>query len=123
MSIGVQGFDNGASFGASSDDVKARHNGYNTAITWAMGNLTLGVGYSHQELVRGTRAQDVATVLPDANAGNVREDNITMIGLGYDMGGGISTYIQLSNNEHTDGDPTTAEVDPQVLFAGINIGF
>ena len=123
MSVGVQGFDNGASFGASSDDVKARHNGYNTAITWAMGNLTLGVGYSHQELVRGTRAQDVATVLPDANAGNVREDNITMIGLGYDMGGGISTYIQLSNNEHTDGDPTTAEVDPQVLFAGINIGF
>jgi hypothetical protein len=123
MTVGLQGFDNGASFGASTDDVKAKHNGYNTAITWAMGNITLGVGYSHQELVRGTRAQSAATTLTSAAAGNVREDNITMIGLGYDMGGGISTYVQLSNNDHSDGDHATTEVDPQVLFAGINIGF
>jgi len=121
LSVGVNGFDNGASFGASSDDVKARHSGYNTGITWAMGNITLGVGYSHQELVRGTRA--LASLAGTGAAGDVAEDNITMIGLGYDMGGGISTYIQLSNNDHTDGNPLTAEVDPQVLFAGINIGF
>jgi hypothetical protein len=46
-----------------------------------------------------------------------------MVGIGYDMGGGISTYVQLSSNDHTDGDATTVEVDPQVLFAGISIGF
>jgi hypothetical protein len=123
MTVGLHGYDNGASFGASSDAIKASNNGYNTAITWAMGNITLGVGYSHQELTRGTRAQAAATTLTSAAAGNVREDNITMIGLGYDMGGGISTYVQLSNNDHSDGDHATTELDPQVLFAGINIGF
>ena len=123
MTVGISGHDNGASFGASTDTDKATSSGYNTAITWAMGNITLGVGYSHQELVRGTRAQSAATTLTSAAAGNVREDNITMIGLGYDMGGGISTYVQLSNNDHSDGDHATTEVDPQVLFAGINIGF
>ena len=123
MSVGLQGFDNGASFGASSDDVKAQHSGYNTAITWAMGNLTVGVGYSHQELARGTRAQAAATTLTAATASNVREDSITMLGIGYDMGGGISTYVQLSSNDHSDGDHVTDEVDPKVLFAGISIGF
>jgi len=39
------------------------------------------------------------------------------------MGGGVSTYVQLSNNMHDDGDALTAEVDPQVLFAGISLGF
>ena len=109
-------------FGASERGA-ALFSGYNTAITWAMGNMTLGLGYSHQELVRGTAAQAAATTLTSAAAGNVREDNITMVGVGYDMGGGISTYVQLSNNDHTDGDHTTTEVDPQVLFAGISIGF
>jgi hypothetical protein len=123
MTVGVHGFDNGDSFGAASDADKAKHNGYNTAVTWNMGNITLGVGYSHQELVRGTAAQAAATTLTSAAAGNVREDNITMVGVGYDMGGGISTYVQLSNNDHTDGDHATTEVDPQVLFAGISIGF
>jgi len=122
MSIGLHGFDNGASFGASSDDDKARHNGWNSAVTWAMGNLTLGVGYSHQELVRGTRALAAITGGTGA-AGDVAQDNITMIGVGYDMGGGISTYVQLSNNNHEDGNVSTSEVNPQVLFAGINIGF
>ena len=122
MSIGLHGFDNGASFGASSDDDKARHNGWNSAVTWAMGNLTLGVGYSHQELVRGTRALAAITG-GTGKAGDVAQDNITMVGVGYDMGGGISTYVQLSNNNHEDGNVSTSEVNPQVLFAGINIGF
>jgi hypothetical protein len=121
MSVGLQGFDNGASFGASSDDDKARHNGYNTAITWAMGNITVGVGFSHQENVRGTRALAAITG-GTGTADQVAEDNVTMIGIGYDMGGGVSTYVQLSNNEHEDGNLSTTEADPQVLFAGINIG-
>jgi len=123
MTVGLHGYDNGDSFGAATDAIKAKNSGYNTAVTWAMGNITLGVGYSHQELVRGTSAQAAATTLTSAAAGNVREDNITMVGIGYDMGGGISTYVQLSNNDHTDGDHATTEVDPQVLFAGISIGF
>jgi hypothetical protein len=123
MTVGVHGYDNGDSFGASTDTDKAANSGYNTAITWAMGNVTLGAGYSHQELARGTSAQAAATTLTSAAAGNVREDNITMIGIGYDMGGGVSSYVQLSSNDHSDGDHATTEVDPQVLFAGINIGF
>jgi hypothetical protein len=123
MTLGFAGYDNGESFGASTDSQKASNSGYNIAATWAMGNITLGLGYGHQELTRGTRAQAAATTLTSADAGNVREDNTTMIGIGYDMGGGISTYVQLSNNDHSDGDHATTEVDPQVLFAGINIGF
>jgi len=123
MTVGVHGYDNGDSFGASSDTDKAKNSGYNTAITWVMGNITVGVGYSHQELARGTRAQAAATTLTAAAASNVREDNITMLGIGYDMGGGISTYVQLSSNDHSDGDVTTDEVDPKVLFAGVSIGF
>ena len=123
MTVGVHGYDNGDSFGASTDTDKAANSGYNTAITWAMGNITLGAGYSHQELARGTSAQAAATTLTAAAAGNVREDNITMIGIGYDMGGGVSSYVQLSSNDHSDGDHATTEVDPQVLFAGISIGF
>ena len=121
MTVGVHGYDNGDSFGHAGDADKASNNGYNTAVTWAMGNLTLGVGYSHQELTRGTGAAAAASAA--STASQVREDNITMVGLGYDMGGGVSTYVQLSNNDHTDGDHATTEVDPQVLFAGISIGF
>jgi len=123
LTLGLSGFDNGASFGASGDAIKAKNNGWNVAATWQMGNIQLGAGYSHQELVRGTRAQAAATTLTSAAAGNVREDNFTTIGIGYDMGGGVSTYVQLSNNDHSDGDHATTEVDPQVLFAGISIGF
>ena len=88
-----------------------------------MGNITVGVGYAHQELVRGTRAQAAATTLTSAAANNVREDTITMVGIGYNMGGGVSSWVQLSSNEHSDGDHATTEVDPQVIFAGITLGF
>jgi hypothetical protein len=123
MSIGAHIYDNGDSFGAASDAVKASESGYTVMATYNMGNLTVGAGMAHQELVRGTRAQALATTLTGANAGNVREDNITMVGIGYNMGGGVSTYIQLNNMDHTDGDHATTEVDPQVLFAGISLGF
>jgi len=122
-SVGFAGYDNGDSFGASGDAIKASDSGYNVSATYVMGNITLGVGYSHQEVVRGTKAQAAATTLTSAAAGNVREDNFTVIGLGYDMGGGISTYVQFSDNNHSDGDHATTEVDPQVIFAGISIGF
>jgi hypothetical protein len=56
-------------------------------------------------------------------AGDVAEDSVTMFGIGYDMGGGVNSYIQLSNGDHSDGDHATTEVDPQVLFMGISLGF
>jgi hypothetical protein len=121
--LGISGFDNGASYGASGDAVKAEHSGWNVSATHSMGNITIGAGYSHQQLTRGTMAQAAATTLTSANAGNVREDNFTTIGIGYDMGGGVNTFVQLSNNDHSDGDHATTEVDPQVLFAGISLGF
>jgi hypothetical protein len=123
MTIGLAGYDNGASWGASTDTQKANSSGWNSSIVWVMGNISVGAGYNHQELTRGTRAQAAATTLTSADAGNVREDNHTFVGVGYDMGGGVNTYVQLSNNDHSDGDHATTEVDPQVLFAGINIGF
>jgi hypothetical protein len=121
--LGVAGYDNGDSFGASGDTVKASDSGYNVNIVHAMGNITVGAGFSHQAIVRGTRAQAAATTLTSAAAGNVREDNFTYFGIGYDMGGGVNTYVQFSDNDHDDGDLVTNEADPQVLFAGINIGF
>ena len=123
LAMGVHVYDNGDSFGASTDAVKAKESGYTVSATYAMGNITVGVGYAHQELVRGTRAQARATTLTSADAGNVREDSVTMIGIGYNMGGGVNTYVQLSSNDHSDGDHATTEVDPQVLFAGISLGF
>jgi len=123
MAFGIHAYDNGESFGASTDAVKAKESGYTVMATYNMGNITVGAGIAHQELVRGTKAQSTATTLTSAAAGNVREDNITMVGIGYNMGGGVSTYIQLNNMDHTDGDHATTEVDPQVLFAGISLGF
>ena len=121
MSIGFAGYDNGASWGASTDAQKANSSGYSSNIIWVMGNITVGAGFTHQELTRGTRA--ATSALAAGTAANVREDNFTYFGVGYDMGGGVSTYVQLSNNMHDDGDALTAEVDPQVLFAGISLGF
>jgi hypothetical protein len=121
--LGISGFDNGASYGASGDAIKAAHSGWNVSATHNMGSITIGAGFSHQELTRGTSAQAAATTLTSAAAGNVREDNFTTIGIGYDMGGGVSSFVQLSNNDHSDGDHATTEVDPQVLFAGISLGF
>ena len=123
MAFGIHAYDNGDSFGASTDAVQAKESGYTVMATYNMGNITVGAGIAHQELVRGTKAQSTATKLTSADAGNVREDNITMVGVGYNMGGGVSTYIQLNNMDHTDGDHATTEVDPQVLFAGISLGF
>ena len=123
IALGIHAYDNGDSFGASTDAVQAKESGYTVMATYNMGNITVGAGIAHQELVRGTKAQTTATTLTSAAAGNVREDNITMIGVGYNMGGGVSTYIQLNNMDHTDGDHATTETDPQVLFAGISLGF
>ena len=123
LSMGIHAYDNGESFGASGDAVKASESGYTVSATYAMGNITVGAGYAHQEMVRGTRAQARATTLTGAAAGNVREDTVTMVGIGYNMGGGVNTFVQLSNNDHSDGDHATTEVDPQVLFAGITLGF
>jgi len=123
MAFGIHAYDNGESFGASTDAVKAKESGYTVMATYNMGNITVGAGVAHQELVRGTKAQANATTLTGAAAGNVREDNVTMIGIGYNMGGGVNSYIQLNNLDHTDGDHATTEVDPQVLFAGISLGF
>ena len=123
IAMGVHAYDNGDSFGSAGDAVKAKESGYTVSATYAMGNITVGAGYAHQELVRGTRAQNTATTLTSAAAGNVREDSVTMLGIGYNMGGGVNTYVQLSNIDHSDGDHATTEVDPQVLFAGISLGF
>ncbi|MFL2682596.1 MAG: porin [Alphaproteobacteria bacterium] len=123
ISFGAHVFDNQDSFGSAGDAVKAKHSGYTFASEYAMGSITVGAGYAHQELVRGTRAQARATTLTAADAGNVREDTLTYVGIGYNMGGGVNTYIQLNNMNHSDGDHATTEADPQVLFAGISLGF
>ena len=122
MTIGFAGFDNGASFGASSDTDKANNSGWNSSVTWAMGNITIGAGFNHQENTRGTRAF-AATTGATGLAPDVREDNHTFFGIGYDMGGGVNTFVQLSSNDHDDGNHVTDEVDPKVLFAGISLGF
>ncbi len=118
IAVGLMAFDNGDSWGQAEDTDKAAHSGYNMQATYNMGNITVGVGYAHEEKALGTLN---AT---SAQAGNlVAEDSVTMIGLGYDMGGGVNSYIQLSNGDHSDGDHATDEADPQVLFMGISLGF
>ena len=118
IAFGVMAFDNGDSWGQSEDADKADHSGYNVQATYNMGNISVGVGYAHEEKALGTARATTA------QAGNlVAEDSVTMIGVGYDMGGGVNSYIQLSNGDHTDGDHATTEVDPQVLFMGISLGF
>jgi len=118
IAVGVQAFDNGDSWGQAEDVDKADHSGFNVQATYNMGNVTVGVGYAHEEKTLGTLN---ATTTQGANL--VAEDSVTMIGLGYDLGGGVNSYVQLSNLDHTDGDHATTEVDPQVLFMGISLGF
>ena len=48
---------------------------------------------------------------------------MTYFGLGYDLGGGVNTWVQLDNVDHSDGDHATTEADPQILMAGISLGF
>tara|TARA_Y100001958_G_scaffold66258_1_gene44594 strand:- start:3593 stop:4717 length:1125 start_codon:yes stop_codon:yes gene_type:complete len=118
IAMGVHAFDNGDSWGQSEDADKASHSGYTVMATYNMGNVTVGAGYAHEEKALGTRG---AT---STQAGNlVAEDSITMVGIGYNLGGGVSTNLQLSNIDHTDGDHATTEADPQVLFANISLGF
>ena len=121
ISMGVHAYDNGDSFGNSGDADKASDSGYTVSATYAMGNITVGIGYAQQEMVRGTRTATDASAT--ATAGLVRSDEVTMLGVGYNMGGGVNTYVQLNSIDHSDGDAATAEVDPTVLFAGISLGF
>ena len=118
IAMGVHAFDNGDSWGQSEDADKASHSGYTVMATYNMGNITVGAGYAHEEKALGTRGATTA------QAGNlVAEDSITIVGIGYNLGGGVSTNLQLSNIDHTDGDHATTEADPQVLFANISLGF
>ena len=100
--------------------IKQNHSGYNVQATYNMGNISVGVGYAHEEKALGTARATTA------QAGNlVAEDSVTMIGVGYDMGGGVNSYITINKlATHSDGDHATTEVDPQVLFiGGISLGF
>jgi len=123
MVIGAHIYNNGDSFGNSTDAIKASDAGYTVAATYAMGNISVGAGYAHQEMVRGTTAFAAATTVGTEAAGNVREDTITYVAVGYAMGGGVNTYVQLNTIDHSDGDQSTSEVDPTVIFAGISLGF
>ena len=124
LSMGVHAFDNGDSFGSNTDADKASHSGYTLMVNYNMGNVSVGAGYAQEEKALGTRGSATLPAGADAQAGNlVARDSVTMIGVGYSLGGGVNTYIQLSNNDHDDGDHATTEVDPQVIFAGISLGF
>ena len=124
LSMGVHAFDNGDSFGSNTDADKASHSGYTVMVNYNMGNVSVGAGYAQEEKALGTRGSATLAADADAQAGNlVARDSVTMIGVGYSLGGGVNTFIQLSNNDHDDGDHATTEVDPQVIFAGISLGF
>jgi len=59
-----------------------------------------------------------------AVAGNVYEDSVTMFGVGYNMGGGVNSFIQYNSVAHSDGNhATVADKDPSVLSMGITLGF
>jgi len=111
ITLGFHAYDHGESFGSVGDANKASDAGYTAAIEYVMGNITLGVGYAHQEKVDG------------GSSSNVKEDTITYFGLGYDIGGGVNTWVQFDNISHSDGDHATTETDPQLLMAGISLGF
>jgi len=124
LTLGAHWYNNGDSFGASADAVQAKEDGYTVSMTYAMGNITFGAGYAHQELVRGTRAATDRTTAAAGTAGNVYEDSVTMVGVGYNMGGGVGTFIQYNSMSHTDGDhAVVTDVDPSVLVIGISLGF
>ena len=124
LTIGGHWYNNGDSYGASLDAIQAKDDGYTVAMEYAMGNITLGALYAHQELVKGTRAATVQTTAAAATAGNVYEDDLILFGIGYNMGGGVNTFIQYNQMTHSDGDhATVTDVDPSVLIAGITLGF
>jgi hypothetical protein len=119
-SLGYMHYDNGDSYGASTDSTKASSWGQNVALTYNMGNITLGVGWSEQVAVNGTAYNALAAA---SNIAGTQVTNITHMGIGYNLGGGVGTFIQLSDFDNNDGDAMTTETSPQVIFAGINIGF
>jgi len=126
FTVGAHWYNNGDSYGASADAVQAKDDGYTVAVEYAMGNITLGALFAHQELVYGTRAatHHSATTITATNAGQVYEDSVTILGIGYNMGGGVNTFVQYNQMSHTDGTHvTTTDVDPSVLIAGISLGF
>ena len=126
FTIGAHWYNNGDSFGASADAIQAKDDGYTIAVEYAMGNITLGALYAHQELVYGTRAatHHSATTIAAAQAGQVYEDDVRILGVGYNMGGGVNTFVQYNRMNHTDGDhAVVTDVDPSVLIAGITLGF
>ena len=124
FTVGAHWYNNGDSYGASADAVQAKDDGYTVAIEYAMGNITWGVLYAHQELVKGTRAATNQKTAAAGTAGNVYEDDVTILGIGYNMGGGVNTFVQYNRMNHTDGDhAVVTDVDPSVLIAGITLGF
>ena len=46
-----------------------------------------------------------------------------MLGIAYNLGGGVGTYVQMRDFDIEDGVETTSETAPQVIFAGISLGF
>jgi len=126
ITVGAHMYDNGDSFGAASDADKAANSGYTVSMEYGMGNITLGAGIAHQEEVMGTRAAtDMTAAAADAGvAGNVYEDTVTMFGVGYNMGGGVNSFIQYNSVAHSDGNhATVADKDPSILSMGITLGF
>ena len=124
FTVGGHWYNNGDSFGASADAIQAKDDGYTVAMEYAMGNITLGALYAHQELVRGTRAATNRTTAAAGTAGNVYEDDVIIFGIGYNMGGGVNTFVQYNQMTHSDGDhAVVTDVDPSVLIAGITLGF
>ena len=85
-----------------------------------MGNITLGAGWSEQVAVNGTFYNSLVAA---SNINGTQVTNITHFGIGYNLGGGVGTYIQMSDFDNNDGDSMTTETSPQVVFAGINVGF
>ena len=120
FTVGYHMYDNGDSFGKSDDNTKASSDGQNIALTYNMGNVTLGVGWGEMEAVNGTAYN---TAIGHDSASHVRSTNITHMGIGYNLGGGVNTFLQLSDFDINDGDAATTEVSPQVIYAGINVGF
>ena len=90
-------YDNGDSFGAASDADKAANSGYTVSMEYGMGNITLGAGYSSSRNNYEVLELLAAATTAVAAAGNVYEDNITMFGVGYDMGGGVNTFFNINN--------------------------
>ena len=96
---------------------------FTAALKVSMGNITVGAGIAHQEKTMGTRAATDSTAGAGV-AGNVYEDSITMVGVGYNMGGGVNSFIQYNSGTTTDGNhATVTDKDPSVLSMGITLGF